>query len=84
MSKFIRSIGSMYVNRQGVDLYENKDGSATLRPTKIGGHDLPIVFWKKFNSIDDAESFIEEMKEERLTTAGLVLKLFNFLTASKS
>lgn len=77
MSTLIRCIGKCYVNRFGFDLYENDDGTAHIRPTKQGGHDLPRKYWKVFNSLESAESFIEHQDEDGLTGAGLVQKLKN-------
>ncbi|WP_045860290.1 hypothetical protein [Teredinibacter purpureus] len=74
MSKFIRSIGKCAVNGIGFDIYENKNGSATIRPTKMNS-DLPRKFWKTFDGADKLESFIDQHDNQHLTGAGLVQAL---------
>lgn len=75
MTKFIRSIGKCYVNNIGFDIYENQDGTAHIRPTKQGGHDLPRKYWETFASVEDAEAFVDQHDSGDLTGAGLVQKL---------
>ena len=71
MSKFIRIVGGCSVNNIGFDVYGNKDGSATLRPTKCGNH-MPRSKWVKFESLDCLEEKIEKID---LCGANLVQKL---------
>ena len=61
MSNFIKSIGNCYVNSIGFDLYENKSGTATIRPIKAHGIDFPKRDWINFDSLDEAEEFIEKV-----------------------
>jgi len=72
MAKFIRSIGRCYVNGVGFDLYQNSDGSATIRPTRIDGRGYRKRCWLKFSSLGRAESFIESFECEG---ASLIQKL---------
>jgi hypothetical protein len=58
MSKFIRSIGGCYVANIGFDLYENKNGTATVRPVKLG-NDFPKPKWLTFPNLEAAELAIE-------------------------
>jgi hypothetical protein len=60
MSNFIRSIGGCYVANIGFDLYENKNGSATVRPIKLG-HDFPKTKWLKFKDLAAAEAAIDSI-----------------------
>ncbi len=76
MSTFIRIIGRASWNGYGFDLYENKDGSATIRPTR-NGNDLPTRFWKKFESIKAAENKIEFIAGEDVYGIDRVIKLIN-------
>lgn len=57
---FIRSIGRCLVNGYGFDLYENEDGTATVRPVKLY-RDLPKSKWVKFDSLESAEKAIENI-----------------------
>lgn len=57
-SEFIRNIGQCRWNGIGADLYENQDGTATIRFDK-NGSDLPRKTWQKFDSVDDAVIHIE-------------------------
>jgi len=58
MSEFIKSIGNARYNGFGADLYENKNGSATIRFDK-NTRNLPKKHWLTFSSLEDAEKFIE-------------------------
>ena len=75
MSTFIRSIGNCYIARFGLDLYENKNGSATIRPTKQGGYNLPSRNWIRFNSLQDAENTIDSIAGEDSSGADRLYKL---------
>lgn len=61
MSKFIKNIGNCRWNGIGVDLYENKDGSARINFDK-NGRNLPKRTQLKFKSTDAASEFIERKK----------------------
>ena len=71
MSTFIRTISKTRYNSIGFDVYENKDGSATIRPEKLG-HDLPSKHWVKFDSLNAIEKFIESID---MTGVQLVFEL---------
>lgn len=60
MSKFIRMIGRAYFNNVGFDVYENEDGSATVRPVKLW-HDFPKKHWIKFDSLDHLEEWLDKI-----------------------
>ena len=76
MSTYIRSIGKCYVNGIGFDLHVNPDGTANIRPVKLS-RDLPPKLWKKFDNLEAAENFIDEIDNDDLTGAGLVDALKN-------
>lgn len=59
MSKFIRNIGKVRWNGLSADLYEKKDGTASIRFEKYGT-ELPRRTNLLFNSLELAESFIEK------------------------
>ncbi len=61
MAKFIKSIGKVRYNGIGADLYENKDGTATIRFDKNMSA-LPRKSFLKFGSLNNAEEFIENSK----------------------
>jgi len=42
--RFIESVGDIYYNGRGVDVYQRKDGGITLVPTKLGC-DFPRRYW---------------------------------------
>jgi len=54
MSEFIRKIGSCSVNGISFSVYENKDGSATVRPCKLS-HEFPNSKWIEFESLEVLE-----------------------------
>ena len=74
MAKFIRSIGNCLVNNFGFDLYENKDGTAVIRPVKLR-RDFPSKHWIRFDSLEDAEKTIERVAGEDTEGAQRVYKL---------
>lgn len=78
MPKFIRSIGKCYVNRIGFDLYQNQDYSATIRPT-TPAKDFPKGKWIKFESLEDAESWIDSIDKDEYTGASLVQAIKNVI-----
>ena len=63
MSKFIRTIGRAALNGFHFDLYENKNGTATIRPAR-NLHDLPPKHWVKFKSLDEVETMIDKIDLE--------------------
>ena len=71
MSKYIRTIGDVYVNYICFDIYENKDGSATIRPCKAGS-DFPRKKWICFESLEALEANLELNNEHDLSGAALV------------
>ena len=78
---FIKSIGKVYFNNIGFDLHENEDGTATIRPVKLG-HDLPGWEWKKFESLEAAENWIDKQWTDNLTAVGFVSKLQDIMMVS--
>ena len=60
MSEFIRIIGGCSFNGFGFDIYENKNGSATVRPTKNGNH-MPTKKWINYESIERLESALDQI-----------------------
>jgi len=76
MAKFIRSIGNCLVNNYGFDLYENENGTATIRPVKLS-RDLPRKMWLTYDSIDDAEAAINDMAGEDSEGAQRVKRLID-------
>ena len=63
MSEFTRTVGRISYNGYSFRLYENKDGSATLKPVK-NGHDLPKINWRTFKNLEEAECKIDEWAGE--------------------
>lgn len=55
----IRNIGKARLNGYGADLYENKDGSASIRFDR-NTHPLPHKTNISFDSLELAEKFINE------------------------
>lgn len=77
MSTFIKSIGGVRFNNLGADLYENNNGTATIRFDKLT-HDLPKKHWMKFDSLESAEQFIEKKQgSNRLNTLINVIESAN-------
>lgn len=74
MSKFIRNIGNCAVNGVSFGVYENKNGTATVRPCS-NGHELPRKKWIKFESIQDLEDSIDNLVGEDVLGASRVYKL---------
>lgn len=65
----IKSIGNVRLNGFGADLYQNPNGSASIRFDK-NGHSLPSKHNMVFSSIDLAEEFIEsKTSSDPLNTA---------------
>ena len=60
MSTYITCVGRARVNNFSFDVHENKNGSASIRPNKLG-HDLPPKTWLTYKSVDDAKDYIEEV-----------------------
>ncbi len=60
MSNYITCVGRSRVNNFSFDLYENKDGSASIRPCKLG-HDLPTTTWLTYKSVDEARDYIDKV-----------------------
>ena len=58
MSTFQRSIGNCTLNGIGFDLYENKNGSAAVRPVNRTV-DFPRKHWLTFDSLAAAERSID-------------------------
>lgn len=75
-SEFVRTIGRCFVNSRGFDLYENKNGTATIRFTHPGG-DLSKNLWKNFPSLEAAENVIDRIAGEDTIGAERVQKLKN-------
>lgn len=57
---YISCVGRSRVNGFSFDIHENKDGSASIRPNKLG-HDLPTTTWLTYNSVEQAKDYIEEV-----------------------
>jgi hypothetical protein len=49
MSKFVRFIGRCSMNNNAVALYENKNGTFTLKPERFD-RTLSKSFWKNFET----------------------------------
>lgn len=60
MSKYITCVGGLRVNNFSFDIYENKDGSASIRANKLG-YDLPTKTWLTYNSVEEAKDYINEV-----------------------
>lgn len=60
MSNYITCVGRARINNFSFDVHENKDGSASIRPNKLG-HDLPTKTWLTYESVDDALAYIEDV-----------------------
>jgi len=60
MSNYITCVGRSRVNNFSFDIYENKDGSASIRANKLG-HDLPTRTWLTYSSIEEAKDFVKEV-----------------------
>lgn len=60
MSNYITCVGRARINDFSFDVHENKNGSASIRPNKLG-YDLPTATWLTYDSVDDALEFIEEL-----------------------
>lgn len=71
MSIFIKSIGNCRVNNIGFDVYENKDGSATIVPEKLTKN-LPKKFWVRFENLNSLNIYLDDIG---LTGAILVQEL---------
>lgn len=56
---FIESIGNVRWNGYGADLYENADGTASIRFDKLT-NPLPPKYNLKFPSLDAANEFISK------------------------
>lgn len=76
MSKFIRSIGRASYNNCGLDIYENRNGSATIRPT-ICGRDKPQKFWRSFENLEALEAWIVDRNQNELSGVHLVASLLS-------
>lgn len=74
MSNFIRKIGGCAVNSISFTLYENKDGSATVRPEK-NGTPFPRAKWITFESLEAAEKSIDSVAGEETEGAQRVHNL---------
>jgi len=74
MATFIRAIGRCAVNGISFDVYENKDGSATVRPVQKGT-DFPRPSWRNYESLEELENTIDKLVGEDLTGASRVQKL---------
>ena len=61
MSEFIRSVGMVRFGGIGADLYENKNGTASIR-FDMNTRSLPKKTHLTFDDIEKAESFIESKK----------------------
>lgn len=55
---FIRTIGNCALNGYSFDVYENKNGSATIRPVKSMS-DFPRPQWMTFKDLDSLENWVE-------------------------
>lgn len=74
MTKFIRTIGKCAVNDISFDVYENKDGSATVRPNNRGT-DFPKSKFIKFDSLDVMDVEIDNLVGEDVLGAQRVQAL---------
>jgi hypothetical protein len=72
-----KNIGNCRLNGIGFDLYERKDGTATIVPDK-NTRQLPRKNWMKFGSWESAEKWIE-VRCEGLEGASRVNKLIDIL-----
>lgn len=60
MSTYITCVGRARINNFSFDVYENKDGSASIRANKLG-HDLPTKTWLIYSSVEEAKDYIEKV-----------------------
>lgn len=58
-STFVKNIGGARWNGYGADLYENANGTASIRFDKLT-HPLPHKHYMVFTSLSAAEKFIED------------------------
>ncbi|HBF46199.1 MAG TPA: hypothetical protein DDW91_06865 [Shewanella frigidimarina] len=58
MATYIRTIAKIRFNNVGFDIYENKNGTATIRPENLGS-DFPKSKWIDFDSLEELEEFID-------------------------
>lgn len=76
-AKFIKTIGNCSYKGYSFSLYENRDGSATLRPEKFS-RQLSRKHFINFPSVGFATDYLDSKKKEyELTDVGLILFLVN-------